>query len=304
MTFEKKLKAVSSKVKPGTIRIYLQNIKRLYRLGGGEDELPGTGKWLMKSALWEKMMKKPVNIRRHLSLAGLKTAYAYKLSKSETKKWYDQMMKDSSHYHEDRGKNKASDKEKKLLAVGNIKALKKSAVELKKRLRFVLGAEPNLKGLYSYEWFIATKLYTEIPFRNDFATVRIGNSDKGNVLVTGKGNFKFIMRDYKNSDRLGERVVPLSRANTMAVRKFLTYRKKVPMKHDYLFTSYKGAPMTKASFGKALQKTYERLLGARLGSRIIRIIHANSKKAALAEVQELSNKMLHSAKQTAQYVKQ
>jgi hypothetical protein len=62
--------------------------------------------------------------------------------------------------------------------------------------------------------------------------------------------------------------------------------------------------MTRAGFGKALQNTYEDVLGARLGSRIIRIIHANSEKDALKRAQDLSNKMLHTPKQSAQYVKE
>lgn len=301
---EAKVRALS-KVTAGTLRVYMQNIRRLYRLGGGEGDLPVIGSWLMKADLWKKMMALPVNIRRHLSLAGLKAAYALKLGEKQTKKWYGQMIRDDSKFRDQRAENKATDKEKKLLPKGGLSALKKAAVELKKRLKYVLAAEPSLKGLYAYEWFIATKMFTELPFRNDFATLQLGKHPKDNVLVTGKGNFKIIMRKYKNSDRLGEREVSLSRASTMALRKFLRYRDKVPqVKHDFLFTSYTGTPMTKGSFGKALQKRYEQLLGARLGSRIIRIIHANENKEAIQTAKDLSNKMLHSQKQTAQYIKQ
>ena len=305
MTLEKKLKALS-KITPGTLRVYMQNIRRLYRLGGGEGDLPESKVWLMKTELWKKMLALPLGTRRHLSLAGLKAAYALKVGEKNTKKWYGQMIRDDSRFRDQRSLNKASDKEKKLLPKGGVGALKKAAVDLKKRLRFVLAAEPTLKGLYAYEWFLATKLFTELPFRNDMPSIKVGKHDKGNVLVTPpKGNYKFLMRNYKNSDRLGERTISLSRAGTMAVRKFLKYRDKVPaVKHDFLFTSYTGTPMTKASFGKALQKRYEQLLGARLGSRLIRVIHANENKDAIRAAKELSNKMLHSQNQTSQYIKQ
>jgi hypothetical protein len=302
MTFAEKLKKVSPNVKPGSLRLYLQNIRRLYRLGGGEGELPETGTWLGKDAVWAKLRKIPVNVRRHLSLAGLKAAYATKVNEKLTKKWYGQMVRDSSAYQTTRSQNKATDAEKKLLPKGGISALKKAAKDLKKRLRFVLGVEPTLKGLYKYQWYIALKLFTEVPFRNTFATIVMGG-EKGNVLVTPRsGNFKFVMREYKNSDRLGERTVPLSRANSMALRKFLKYRDGL-VTHKHLFTGIQGKPMTRAGFGKALQKSYETVLGARLGSRIIRIIHANAEKEVIERASALSNKMLHSEKQTPQYVK-
>ena len=115
MTFKEKLKKVSPNVKEGSLRLYLQNVRRLYRIGGGEGELPDTGSWLGKETLWAKLRKIPVNVRRHISLAGLKAAYAYKINEKLTKKWYGQMVRDSSTYQTKRSENKASDAEKKLV---------------------------------------------------------------------------------------------------------------------------------------------------------------------------------------------
>ena len=75
------------------------------------------------------------------------------------------------------------------------------------------------------------------------------------------------------------------------------------MKHDHLFSTLQGKKMNRASFGKALQKTYSSVLGKSIGSRIIRIIHANSERDAILKTKELTNKMLHGARQTAQYIK-
>ena len=76
------------------------------------------------------------------------------------------------------------------------------------------------------------------------------------------------------------------------------------MKHNYLFSTLQGGKMSRASFGKALQKTYQSVLGKKIGSRIIRIIHANSEKEAILKTKELMNKMLHGPRQTAQYIKE
>ena len=193
-----------------------------------------------------------------------------------------------------------------MLPKDGMSALRKAAVELKKRLKHsVLDAEPSLKGLYKYQFFIALKLFTQVGFRNTFPTIHIGNKEtKGNVLVTPKkGNFLFIMRDYKNSDRLGEKTIRLNRANSMQLRKFLKCRQGL-VKHDRLFTGFDGGVMSRSAFGKALQNTYERILGKRLGSRLIRVIWANENKDLIRDSKELSDKMLHSQKQTGQYIKE
>lgn len=303
--FVDKLKKVCKKCQPSSIRLYLQNIKRIYRLLEPDAEkLPKTGAWLKKDKLFTELKKIPINKRRALSLAGLKATYAYDFSEKASKRFYDLMIADSEAYQKNRNKNVATDKEKKLLPKDGIKSLKKAAVTYKRRIKFLLEKDPSLKGLYKYQMYIALKLYTQIPFRNTFSDIQISDKDiKGNYLLTKKGNMKFVMRKYKNSDRLGEREVDINRANTIAIRKFLKYRDGL-VKHKYLFSTLHGEKMSRASFGKALQKTYSSVLGKNIGSRLIRIIHANSEKEAIMKTKELTNKLLHGPKQTSQYVKE
>ena len=123
--FLDKLKKVSKNAKSTSIRLYHQNVKRLYRLIKEDfEELPDTGSWLKKDALMTKLKKIPVNKRRHLSLAGLKACYALKVDDKTTAIWFDQMKKDGNDYQEQREKNVASDKEKRLLPKDGIKSLK------------------------------------------------------------------------------------------------------------------------------------------------------------------------------------
>ena len=87
MTFETKLKAANTQIKASSIRLYLQNVKRLYRmLKPDATDLPEGGDWLNKSEIFTKLEKIPVNKRRHLTLSGLKAAYAYKLPKKNNRK--------------------------------------------------------------------------------------------------------------------------------------------------------------------------------------------------------------------------
>ena len=300
--FLKLLKAVCTNCKKSSLLVYHQNIKRLYRLIKPDAKnVPTSKSWLNSEELWKKYKAKPVNIRRHLSTAGVKASQALKMKPEN--KWFAAMIKDQNLYQTERNKNEPSDKEKELIPKSGLKAIKKSAVELKKRIKFVLQAEPSKSGLYKYQWFIALKLYSEIPFRNTFADINITGTKSNHLVRPKKGKYKFVMTDFKNSDRLGPREIPISRAGTMALKKYLAYRDKVGIKHNKLFSTKNGEPMNKATFGKGLQSTTTKILGKPIGSRIIRILHASDKADVIREAAELTNKLLHTSKQTAQYVR-
>ena len=88
-----------------------------------------------------------------------------------------------------------------------------------------------------------------------------------------------------------------------ALKQFLKYRKQV-VTHDFLLTDMKNKPMKKATFGKSIQKIMETLTNKRIGSRILRIMHANKNKDIIRKASELTNKMLHGTEQTKQYIKE
>ena len=111
------------------------------------------------------------------------------------------------------------------------------------------------------------------------------------------------MKQYKNAKQLGEREIKLSRGATTALRKFLKYREGL-VKHNWLFSTKSGGKLSRAALGKILHKVTKDLLGKSFGSRLIRILHATDSKEEIKKVAELANKMLHTTKQTKQYVRE
>ena len=262
-----------------------------------------TGDWLTNKTLIEKYKKQPLKVRRHLSTAAVKAAKSYKKNADA---WSVRMYKDASLYERQRGKNKRSQKEKDAWPKDGIKAVKKASTEMWKRVKLLLSAEPNLKTLYKYQLYLVLKLFSEIPFRNLFPTFRLKKGDENYIERPKKGNFKFIVQQHKASKKIGTREVALSRANTMAVRKFLKYRERVPeVKHDYLLSSKTGGKMSKGAMGKALHKITKELLGKAFGSRLIRVLAATQMKPEIDRVAALGHSMLHSkgSKQTKQYTR-
>ena len=301
--FMKKLKSVCKKCSPQSILVYYRSIKRLYKLIE-EGELPLTGTWLAKKELMTQYKKLPLNKRRHLSVAAVK---ACQMFDTNADKWTIEMFKDASQYSQQRGKNKKSPVEEKKWPKGGFKDVQKAAKMMWTRVKVLLRkeSEPSMKTLYKYQLFIILKLFSQIPFRNTFASFQVSKSDEGNYIQKPKkGNYKFIVRDHKTSKKLGTKEVELSRANTMALRKFLKYREEVGIEHKYLLSNKDGKKMSKATMGKAVHRVTGELLGKSFGSRLIRVLAASNSKKEIDKVAELSNTMLHSTKQTKEYTRE
>lgn len=282
--------------------VYYRNIKRLHQLIS-EGPIPLTGDWLGKKELVEKYQKLPLNKRRHLSVAAVKACQMYKRN---VDKWTVHMYKDSNKYEQNRNLNKRTDKEKTLWPTKGYKSVKKASKMMWDRVKVLLSKDdkPNLKTLYKYQMFIILKLFSQIPFRNTFASFHISKADGNYIEKPKRGNFKLIVNEHKAVKQLGPKTVNLNRANTMALRKFLKYREQVEeIKHDFLLSNKDGKKMSRATMGKYLHRTTKELLGKAFGSRLIRILAATDSKKEIDAVEELANKMLHTTKQTKQYTR-
>ena len=61
--------------------------------------------------------------------------------------------------------------------------------------------------------------------------------------------------------------------------------------------------MTRKAFSQALIKLTSEILGKRIGSRLLRVIFATKNAALLAKADKVSKGMLHSTKQTREYIR-
>ena len=303
---DKKLKKACSKCSDATLKVYNTNIRRLYKIFSDKknvkslDDIPSNSKWLMSAKLEERYKKFPFNIRRHLSSSAFIGTKMYGMP--ATNKWNKLMLKDANEYEEHRSKNVKSDYEEKNIPKNGLKDLAKALKIYKTQIRRSLSEKPSMAGLYKYQLFLALKfMISDTPMRNDLPQINI-EKEKGNFLKKNKNTFTIVMQSFKNSDKIGKREIKLSRANSMEMKRFLTYRENL-VDHDFLFSLKNGQPMTKKSFSQALIKKTSELLGKRVGSRIIRVMYATKHGEVLKAADKVSHKLLHSAKQTREYVR-
>ena len=218
--------------------------------------------------------------------------------------WRNRMYKDADAYTANRKKNKKSVSEENAWLSDALKKLKKVSTELKRQIAYKLRQEPSIPNLWLYTQYLIVRFYAEIQLRNDLGNVSLKDTGKNNFLKKIKGGkYDLIMRDFKASNKIGNRVIHISKALSVAIRQYINYRNRVELSHDRLLSNSKGAPLSKAALGKTLRKITSDKLQKNIGTRMLRIFNASSHQKILAKADEISNNMLHSGKQTREYIR-
>jgi hypothetical protein len=270
---------------------------RLSKLAG-IDDIPDTSTWLFKDSLFTKYKKLPLKQRKSMSVAGWKATQAY--SKEDNKKWYEAMLSDIGSYKSERRKQKLSPEEKAKIPEKGFAALKKISTEFKRSIKLDL-AKNTLKSLYLYTQYIIIRFYSEVAFRNDLATVTLG--DGGNNLSKQKGIYTIHMKDFKASEKIGNIDVKLSKALSRVITTYIKYRSKFDLKHKYLLVNSAGDNLSKKALGIILNKITKKYFGKSFGTRLIRIMKVRSEADAVEKAKKVANDMLHSLEQSQQYNK-
>ena len=95
----------------------------------------------------------------------------------------------------------------------------------------------------------------------------------------------------------------LTKGVVQVLKKFLKYRDAAGIEHDFLLSARNGSKMTKKGFSQMMIRTTDELLSKRVGSRIMRGLTASENKDVLLKASEITNKLLHTAKQSREYIR-
>ena len=295
------LKKACPNCKAESVKKYKRDILRLLNLNSETQLLsvPESAKWLGAKTLFEKYKKIPLEKRRALSIAAVKAGQAYGLK--ENKKWRDAMMSDVNAYKKKRSLQNKSEPEKEKWLVGGLKTLKKASTEMKREIRRVL-LENTIKSLYAYSQYLILRFYSEVALRNTLADVEISTGE--NHLSKKKGVFTLKLTRFKVSEKVGPVEIPLSRALSTAVSKYIKYRKQFDLDHKFLLVNATGKKLSRKALGIILQKLSKKYTGKAVGSRMVRVLKATENKAVLDKAMKISREMLHKdLKQTVSYAR-
>ena len=281
--FIKKLSTKCKGCKKNTIQVYYRNILRLYKLNNEDEDIPLKSDWILKPALIKKYKNLKLGTRRHLSNSAVKF---FQMLGKENLIWYKFMMSDSQAYSLKRSKNEKSETESSKWLKDGWKGIRKASSEYLRREKVhIFGGEKSMSKLYKYQIYIVLRLFSEVPFRNGFADLELKDNKKNYINVPKKGSIKFIMRNFKNSEQLGEKEITLSRGLTTQVRKFLKYRADV-VDNDYFLNTMQKTKMSRSALGKMVIRSTKKLLNKKIGSRMIRILAASSNKEEIEKLKQ------------------
>jgi hypothetical protein len=298
-TFIERLKSSKNRSSESA-KVYERAAKRLFLLSN-EGDLPKTTAWLNNRTLKDKYEKVDLGKRRHLSLAAHIFAKTFG---DKNEYWEKKMFKDSADYAELRLKNKKTPTEVKKWVDDALHKLKKAATEFKRHIAKKLKQPPSIAHLWLYTQYILMRFYSEIQLRNDLGNVSLKDSKNTNYLKKIKGGkYDLIMRDYKASNKIGEKIIHVSTALSRAIGTYIKYRNKIDMDHDWFLSNSKGQQLSKSAMGKALRKLTSEKMEKKIGTRMLRIFNASANATVLAKAAEIANNMLHSQQQSKTYIR-
>jgi len=122
---------------------------------------------------------------------------------------------------------------------------------------------------------------------------------KNNYLLQDKNDFYFILNEYKTQAKYGEKKIKVEKNNLPSL-----LRKYIPMlDSEYLFTSSTGKPISRNALTQVLSKTFEKYLGKKISTTLLRKIYMSSKyDPDLQKEMEKDAEIMGHSKETGQLV--
>jgi hypothetical protein len=302
MEFEKNLKRIL-KVTPQTASTYMRNIRRLAKISG-LNEIPRGKGWLAGkkgSALVKEVGKLPNSVGRHLYLAG-NTAYrVYSDDKDRSTLWRSKTVESSNKYRDHRAKQKKSPNEEKNWAT--TKDLQKAATILKQKIKPLLKKDDlSNKEKYELQRYLIVKFYSTLALRLSPATLYLKTDSTKNTLLRPRGKRKFMitLKDHKTVKSRGEIKLEVPITLSRELSKLLP---KLKQEHGYFLSNHAGGKLSKQALSKLLFRTFNNILGKKIGSRLIRVFKTTENKDKINQASALQNELGHSASMQVTYIR-
>jgi hypothetical protein len=299
-TFAQKLREVKDKIKESSQNTYLRNIRRLRKVYG-ELPIPLDHKWIVTDKLYNYIVKQPLNVRRHLANSAFIALQVYDKTNARMKKLQQKTMAD---FDKDRKKRNLTDKQKSKIPVGGFDRFKKVITQMKRELTHVKQID-SLSDLSRFQDLLIISMYYEYPLRLDYATLKIGSDKTGNVIYKRKKKpqgWHIELRDFKTHKSEGDKKFKLNAQNQRLLNKFIPASLKLT-KHGFLLSNKRGDKMTKQVLSKRLSKITSQRIGKSFSVQLLRILFAMRNRDVIESAKEVSDKLLHSQKQSLQYAK-
>ena len=293
-----------------TIKMYISNINKLYKILGNEEDMEDLD-WLTDVEKITDILsdKHFTTLRNYLNsiIVSLQVAeYPQELIKeyqSIRDEFNDKYIKENST-----GVISAK-QEENFVTMDEINGvIKEMKEEIDSKKLFRKDISPKEKALV--QMYVIINILTQYPFRNDLAGMKLikkkgfnnlsmDEKKKNNYLLQDKNDFYFILNEYKTQAKYGEKKIKVEKNNLPSL-----LRKYIPLlDSEYLFVSSTGKPISRNSLTQLLSKTFEKYLGKKISTTLLRKIYMSSKyDPKLNAEMEKDAEILGHSKETGQLI--
>lgn len=293
-----------------TVKMYIANIKKLYKMLDFEDEMEDLD-WLtdvekVTDILADKHFTTLRNYLNSIIVALIATEYPEELIK-EYQSIRDQYNK---QYITENATGVISSKQEDNFAtmdeINNVIKEMKQEIDTKKLFR----KDISSKEKAFLQMYVMINILTQYPFRNDLAGMKYikkkpfnnlskEEKQKNNYLLQDGNKYYFILNEYKTQAKYGEKKILVEKNNLPSL-----LRKYIPLlDSEYLFVSSTGKPISRNSLTQLLSKTFEKYLGKKISTTLLRKIYMSSKyDPKLNAEMEKDAEILGHSKETGQLI--
>ncbi len=293
-----------------TIKMYIANIKKLYKILDFEDEMEDLD-WLtdvekVTDILADKHFTTLRNYLNSIIVALIATEYPEELIK-EYQSIRDQYNK---QYIDENANGIISSSQADNFAtmdeINNVLKEMKQEIDSKKLFR----KDISSKEKAFLQMYVMINILTQYPFRNDLAGMKYikkkpfnnlskEEKEKNNYLLQDGNKFYFILNEYKTQAKYGEKKILVEKNNLPSL-----LRKYIPLlDSEYLFVSSTGKPISRNSLTQLLSKTFEKYLGKKISTTLLRKIYMSSKyDPKINKEMEKDAEILGHSKETGQLI--
>jgi len=292
-----------------TVNMYIANIKKLYKLLGNDDE--------MEDLDWLTDVEKVTDILSDKHFTTLRNYLNSIIVSLQVTEYPDELIKEyqsirdefNDKYIKENSTGVISAKQEQNFAsmdeINNVIKEMKEEIDSKKLFRKDI--TPKEKALV--QMYIMINILTQYPFRNDLAGMKfikkkdfnnlsMEDKKKNNYLLQDKNDFYFILNEYKTQAKYGEKKIKVEKNNLPSL-----LRKYIPLlDNEFLFTSSTGKPFSRNALTQILSKTFEKYLGKKISTTLLRKIYMSSKYQGTKEEMEKDAEIMGHSKDVGQLV--
>jgi hypothetical protein len=293
-----------------TVKMYIANINKLYKMLDHDEEMEDLD-WLtdvekVTDILADKHFTTLRNYLNSIIVALQVTEYPEELIKeyqSIRDEYNDQYIKENATGVISK---KQEDNFATMEEINDVIKEMKNEIDSKK----LFNNDITSKERALVQMYVMINILTQYPFRNDLAGMKyikkkqynnlsLDDKKKNNYLLQDGNKYYFILNQYKTQAKYGEKKILIEKNNLPSL-----LRKYIPMlQNEFLFTSSTGKPISRNALTQLLSKTFEKYLGKKISTTLLRKIYMSSKyDPDLQKEMEKDAEIMGHSKETGQLI--